>query len=114
MDGRVGALLLDDPEHARRFEPSTIVNDSGLGRAQRDARGRVVAARPDVARLRLAQLGERGRALERRVAEHRPVGVVQRRLEGGREDVAVEDARVLVVEDRRFDAAPEQRLAARA
>src|SRR4029079_2470427 len=43
-------------------------------------------------------------------AEGLSIAVVERRLEGGGEDVAVEDARVLVVEDRRFHAALEQRL----
>jgi hypothetical protein len=42
---------------------------------------------------------------ERLRAEERRVGVVERRLVGGREDVAVEDARVRVVEDRGLDAA---------
>ena len=50
------------------------------------------------------------RALERLVAERLAVGVVDRRLERGRRDVAVEHARVRVVEDRRLDAAAEQRL----
>jgi hypothetical protein len=72
-------------------------------------RGRVVAAGPDVARLRLAQLGKGRRSPKRRVAEDRAVGVVQRRLERCREDVAVEHTRVLVVEDRRFDPAPQKR-----
>ena len=108
MDRRVGARFLADSEH----RPAGAVHDLerlGAGRAQRDPRGRVVAAGPDVARLRLAQLRECGRALERRIAEDRPVGVVQGSLEGRREHVAVEDARVLVVEDRRFDPAPQQR-----
>ncbi len=51
-----------------------------------------------------------GRALERGVAESRAVGVVERRLVGGGEDVAVEHSMVRVVEDRRLDLPAEQRL----
>ena len=54
--------------------------------------------------------GTCGGALERLVAERRAVVVVHRRLERGRGDVAVEHARVRVVEDRRLDTPAEQRL----
>ena len=61
-----------------RSSASTIVNDSGLGRAQRDARGRVVAAGPDVAGAASCfSSGSIGRPLERRVAEH--LAVARRR-----------------------------------
>ena len=113
MDGRVGALLLDDPEH----RAAGGVDDRErlrAGRAERDARGRVVAAGPDVAGRACASAPGAGGPLERRVAEEFAVGVVERRLERRRADVAVEDARVLVVEDRGLDAAAQQRLAARA
>ena len=62
VHGREGALLLDDPEH----RAAGGVDDRerlGAGRAQRDARGRVVAAGPDVARLRVLRArGARPRA----------------------------------------------------
>ena len=108
VHGREGALLLGDPEDgaARALDDRERL---GAGRAKGDARRRVVAAGPDVARLRVLQLGQHGRALEGRVAEHLAVAVVQRRLEGGGADVAVEHARILVVEDRRFDSPAEQR-----
>ena len=109
VHGRVRALALDEAEHGagRRVDHRERV---GAGRAERDARGRVVAPAPDVAGRRLLQLREQRRPLERRVAEHVAVGVVERRLERGREHVPVEDARVRVVEDRRLDAPLEQRL----
>ena len=113
VDRRVRALALDQAEHGA----GRAVDDRervGARRAQRDARRGVVAAGPDEAGVGAAQLGEHRRPLERRVAEQLAVGVVERRLEGGGAHVAVEHARVLVVEDRRLDAAAEQRLAARA
>jgi len=54
------------------------------------------------------QVGEQGRALERLVAERRSVGVVDGCLERRRAHVAVEDARVRMVEDRGLDAALEE------
>ena len=54
--------------------------------------------------------GSSAAPLERLVAEGRAVVVVERRLEGGGADVAVEDARVRVVEDRGLDAALQERL----
>ena len=109
VHGRVRAVALDEAEeraglgvdHGERL---------GVARAQRDARGRVVAALPDVAGRRVLELRQLGGAAERLGAERRRVAVVQRRLEGGREDVRVEDPRVRVVEDRRLDAAREQRV----
>src|SRR5262249_24101513 len=80
------------------------------GGAQRDACRRVVAACPHVARGRLLQLRKDGRALQRLVAEGLPVVVVERSLEGSGEHVAVEQARVRVIEDGRLDASAEQRL----
>src|SRR5919201_272430 len=71
---------------------------------------RVVASGPDEAGLGLLEVRERCRPLERLFAEHLPVGVVERGLERGGANVAVEDAGVLVVEDRGFDAAAEKRL----
>ena len=60
VHGRVGARSLDERRAPRRSTPSTIVNDVGLGRAQRHARRRVVAAGPDEPARRLASA--RGRA----------------------------------------------------
>ena len=60
-------------------------------------------------RARVAQLRDVRRPLQRLRAEGRGVALVDGRLEGGRGDVAVEHARVGVVEDRRLDAALEQR-----
>ena len=89
---------------------STIVNESALAERSGVRAGRIVLARPDPAVLRVLELGNVRCALERLVAERRAVGVVDRRLERGRRDVAVEHARVRVVEDRRLDAPLEQRL----
>ena len=89
---------------------STIVNESGLVGAKRRARCGVVAAAPDEAGLRPSKLREVGRALEGGVTEGRAVGVVEGRLVGGGQDVAVEDAVIRVVEDRRLDSPAEQRL----
>ena len=58
----------------------------------------------------LAALDERLRPLQGRVAERLPVAFVERRLEGGREDVAVEDPGVRVVEDGGLDPPAQQRL----
>ena len=52
--------------------------------------------------------GSSARAAKRLGAERLRVAVVERRLEGGGEDVRVEDPRVRVVEDRCLDAAGEQ------
>ncbi len=57
----------------------------------------------------LRSSGSCGR-LERLVPERRAIRVVDRRLERGREHVAVEHARVRVIEDRRLDTPREQRL----
>ena len=111
MDGRVGALALDEPEHraGRGVDDRERVRarSSAAGRARPGSRGRPRRSRRGVWR----SSGSSGRALERRVAEHRRASrVVERRLERGGRDVAVEDARVRVVEDRRLDAPAEQRL----
>ena len=58
----------------------------------------------------MAQVRDERGALERFRAERCRVVIVERRLEGRGADVAVENARVRVVEDRGFDAALEQRL----
>ena len=58
----------------------------------------------------MLELGELRRAPQRLAAERLGVLLVDRRLERGREDVRVEDARVRVVEDRRLDAPREQRV----
>ena len=86
------------------------MNASALAERRPTCARRIVAAGPDVAGGRPLQLGEDGRALERLVAERRAVGVVDRRLERGGAHVAVEHARVRVVEDRRLDPAAEQHL----
>ena len=107
---RVGALALDQAEHGagRRVDHRERV---GARRAQRDAGGRVVAARPR--RSPPACGGSSGSSAARSSATSPSTSrsrVVERRLEGGRPDVAVEHARVRVVEDRRLDPPPEQRL----
>ena len=109
VDGRVRAAALDEAEQRAR---RGVDDGEGVGvrRAERRACRGVVLAGPDVARLRVLQLRENGGALQRLVAEHVAVGVVERRLERGCSHVAVEDARVRMIEDRGFDAAPEQRL----
>ena len=104
---RVGPLALDQTEDGsgRRVDHRERI---GARRAQRNAGGRVVATRPDVARPRVAELGEQRRPLECHVAENVAVAVVERGLEGGRPDVAVEHSRVGVVEDRRLHPPAEQ------
>ena len=101
---RVGALALGDAEH----RTGLLVDDRervGRRRAQAEPRGRVVAAVPDPAGLRALELGEHRRPLQCPRAEDGRVLLVERRLEGGRTDTAVvEDAVVLVVEDRSLDA----------
>ena len=86
------------------------VNGSALVERSGVCAGGIVLAGPDPAARRVLELGNVRRALERLVAERRAVGVVDRRLERRSRDVAVEHARVRVVEDRRLDAAAEQRL----
>ncbi len=113
MDGRVGALALDRAEH-RAGLGLDDGEDVRARRAEAEARGRVVAAGPDVARVGLRQLGVLGGAAERLGAEDLRVCVVERSLERGGGHVPVEHARVLVVEDRRLHAPAEKRLAARA
>ena len=109
VHGRVCAVALDEPE-----ERAGLAVDHrerlGVSRAQRDARGRIVAPLPDVAGARLLELRQLRGAAERFGAERLRVAVVERRLERGGEDVRVEDARVRVVEDRRLDPAGEQRV----
>ena len=58
----------------------------------------------------MLELGQERGALERLVSERLAVGVVDGRFECGRADVAVEDARVRVVEDGRLDLRLEQRV----
>ena len=109
VHGRVRAVALDEAEERARL----AVDDRerlGVARAERDARRRVVAALPDVARRRALELRQLGRAAKRLGAERGRVVLVERRLERGREHVGVEDARVRVVEDRGLDAAREQRV----
>ena len=89
---------------------STTPNVSGVVERRPNCAGRVVAAGPDVAALRQLELGQERGAFERLVAERLPVGVVDGRFECGRADVAVEDTRVRVVEDRRLDLRLEQHL----
>ena len=94
-------------------EPVSVVDDREDVRARRaeaEARRGVVAPGPDVAGLRLLQLGMLGRTPQGLGAEDLGVRLVERRLERGGRDVPVEDAWVLVVEDRGLDAASEQRL----
>ena len=81
-----------------------------LAGAEQHARGRVVLARPDPARVRQLQLGQLGRPHQRLRAERLRVRLVDRAFERRREDVPVEDARIRVVEDRRLDRPREQRL----
>ena len=52
VDGRVRALALDECRAPCRSPPSTTVNESGVVERSAEPRGRVVAARPDVAGLR--------------------------------------------------------------
>ena len=108
VHGRVRAVRSTRPS-TEPVEPSTTVNESGSpersGRARPGSRGP-----PRRSRRRPLELGQPAARAERLVAERLRVGVVERRLERGREDVRVEHARVRVVEDRRLDAAPEQRL----
>ena len=80
------------------------------GRPQGDAGCGIVAPGPREAGGRAAELGQLGGPLERLVPERRPIVVVERRLVGGREHVAVEHARVRVIEDRRFHPPAEQRI----
>ena len=58
----------------------------------------------------MPQLGQLRGPLERLVPERRAIRVVDRRLERGREHVAVEHARIRVIEDRRLHPPAEQRL----
>ena len=104
MHGRVRALALDGSEDGAGLG----LDDRervGARRAQADLGGGEVAAPVDVAGVRALQVGEQRGAFERLRAERRRVGVVERRLERRRADVAVEDPRVRVVEDRRLDPA---------
>ena len=106
---RVRALALGQAEHGA----AGGVDDEervGRRRAKRRAGGGRVLAGPHPAARRVPQLRHVRRALERLVAERRGIVLVDRRLERGGGDVAVEHARVRVVEDRRLDAALEQRL----
>src|SRR5205823_5342036 len=108
-DGRVRALTLDEAEH--RAGLSLDDREGVRSRtAQAELSGRVVAPGPYVAGSGVLQVGDQRGPLERFVAERRPVVIVQRRLERGRADVPIEDARVRVVEDRGFDPAVEQHL----
>ena len=109
---RERALQLDEAEHGA----GARVDDGdrrGAGRAQRHAACRVVASRPDDAGgcpPQLAALHQSLRPLQRGVAQRLAVALVERRLEGRREHVAVQDPRVGMVEDRRLDPALQQRL----
>ena len=93
-------------------EASTTDERVRRGRAQRRRARRESPCRPRPSRAASARSsGTSGAPLERLGAERRRRRRSStRRLEGGRGDVAVEDARVRVVEDRRLDAPAEQRL----
>ena len=110
VDGGVGALALGEPERRRRSRRRR----RGTRRAK--SSGAVCArpaspCRPRPSRARcLRSSGTCGARSSASGAERRGVAVVDRRLERGRRDVAVEHARVRVVEDRRLDAPVEQRL----
>ena len=109
VDGRVGALVLDDAEHragARVHDRERV----RARRAQRNVAGGVVLARVHPAARRLAQVGHERRALERDVAERVAVVVVDRSFERGGGEMPVEHARICVIEDGSLDAAAEQRL----
>ena len=110
VHGRVRAVALDEAEE----RAGLAVDDRerlGVARAQRDARGRIVAPLPDVAGGRALELRELGGALRApRARASSASAVVERRLERGGEDVRVEDPRVRVVEDRRLDPAREERV----
>jgi hypothetical protein len=106
---RVRLLALDDAEDRARagFDDR---EDVRARRAQAEAPGGIVATRPDVAGFGALQLRVLSGAAQCLGAEDVGVVVVERRLEGGCGDVPVEDARVLVVQDGRLDAAVEQHL----
>ena len=107
VDGRVRPLPLDEAE-----ERSTLPLDDGervgVARAERDPCGRVVAPLPDVSGGGVLELRKLRRPLERLWPELRRIGLVERRLVGGRVHVGVEDPGIRVVEDRRLDAAREE------
>src|SRR3954451_1874701 len=112
VDRGVRAFLLDEAEHRARIG---LDNRVGLRarRAEGEAPRRIVAARPDIAGLRLLQLTgvrERFCPRERLVAEEHLVTLVERRLERRREHVAVQHAWVGMVEDGGLDVAAHQRL----
>ena len=109
VHGRVRALALDEAEE----RAGRAVDDRerlAVPRAQRDARGRIVAALPDEAGGGAFELRQLGGPAERLLAERLGVTLVERRLERGREHVRVEDPRIRVVEDRGLDPAREQRI----
>ena len=92
---------------------STIATASGVEDRSERRRSRIVPAGPDIASVAAAKLPcvrQHLRSLERRVAENLAVRGVDRRLESGGTNVAVEDSRVCAVEDRRLDPALEQSL----
>ena len=109
VDGGVRPLALDQAEYraALRFHDREGVRG---GRAQTELGGRVIATRPHVAGLRLSQLRQQRCALERLSAERRAVVVIEGRLERCGSDVAVEHARVRVIENRRLHLPVEQRV----
>src|SRR5919109_3184991 len=109
VDGRIRAFSLDEPEHGAglRLDDRERVR---RGRTQSELTGRIVPSGPDVAAPRLLQLRQQCGPLERLVAECPAVGVVDGRLERRRAHVTVEHTRVGVVENRRLDLAPEQRV----
>ena len=100
-----------------RIEPvaaSITATDSGLAErsadaARPDSRGRPRRCPAFVFRSS-PSVDEGLGPFQRGVAQRLPVAIVERRLERGREDVAVEDPRVGVVEDGRLDAALQERL----
>ena len=110
MHGRVRPLALDDAEHGARLR----VDDRervGLVERSGDARGGVVACRPrrspPSCRFSSGSAAARSSASGPSVAASRSSSGASNAAE---RHVPVEDARVRVVEDRRLDAAPEQRL----
>jgi hypothetical protein len=111
VDGRVGALALDDPENRSGSDVDHGERVRSRG-AEREASRRVVSPAPDESRLRplqLALLSQGFGALERLGAQVGDVALVERGLEGGGADMAVQHARVGMVEDGGLDVTSEQR-----
>ena len=112
VDGRVGARPLDEAEHRAGRRVDDRERSRGSAERSGDAARRGSRCRAQtkprgvLLELRVGRRGARAPPAPRIVR----VGVVDRRLVGRRADVAGEDARVRVVEDRRLDAPAEQLL----